>query len=265
MLFFPQLLSGNVSQYPLSRTKRMRTVVNERPDGGATRFGDPDHEGMEWDLQLSFLDDQEWGALETLFQQTEGGLQTFTFMDPGDNLLAWSESLSETAWQKGALVTLTEDLADPMGDTRATKVHNGSATAQAISQTLEVSAGFHYCLGAYLRSDQPTTVQLKQSSATASKSDVAEATSSWRRVVSSGTLGAADEAVTFGVELPASGEVEVFGLQVEAQIAPSEYKRTTSRGGVHSKVRFLDDSLTMTGTGPGQHAVRLRIGSSYRD
>ena len=265
MLFFPQLLSGNVSQYPLTRTRHVRTVVNELADGGTTRLGDPDLESLEWEMELSFLDDQEWAALETLFDQAEGGLATFTFVDPGDNLLTWSESLSETAWQKGALLQLSENVADPVGETRATRISNGAATPQTLSQTLEVSSAFYYCLSAFVRSDQPMTIQLQRSSAAASASDAVETSSSWRRVVSSGTLGGSDESVSFGIELPVSGALEVFGLQVEAELGPSVYKRTTARGGVHPKARFLNDSLTVTATGPGQHSVKLRILSTYRN
>lgn len=265
MLFFPQLLSGNVSQYPLRRTRHVRTVVNELADGGSTRLGDPDLVSLEWALELSFLDDQEWAALETLFDQTEGRLAAFTFMDPGDNLLTWSENLTETAWQKGALVELAENVADPVGETRATRITNGAATPQGLSQTLEVFSGFHYCLSAYLRSDQPMTIQLQRSSGSASASDLVEASTSWRRVMSSGTLGGSDESLSFGIELPVSSALDVFGLQVEAQLGPSEYKKTTARGGVHSKARFLNDSLTGTATGPGQHSAKLHIRSTYRN
>ncbi len=265
MLYFPQLLSGSVSQYPLKQTRRARTVVNELSDGHTTKIGDPDFEKIEWDLRLSFLNDQEMDAVETLFGQAEGGLGTFTFLDPGDNLVVWSESLTETVWQTGPLLQLTDNVADPFGENRATRLFNAAQTAQDLSQTLDVPAGFHYSFSAYVRSDQATTIQLKRVAGAASGAEAVQTTSSWQRVFSSSNLDGSEESVSFGIEVPSGAVVEVFGVQVEAQLAPSAYKRTTMRGGVHSRARFLEDSLTITTSGPGLHSVELRLGSTYRN
>jgi hypothetical protein len=51
-------------------------------------------------------------------------------------------------------------------------------------------------------------------------------------------------------------------MQVEAQLAPSAYRKTTSRSGVHQKARFDNDVLTLVSDGPEQHSCKVRIVAS---
>jgi hypothetical protein len=265
MLYFPQLVTGSVAQYPLRRERSLRTVVNEVSDGRAVKFGDPDAETVEWRLHLAGLTDAELAAIEDLFQDCEGRLGTFTFLDPADNLLSWSEALTESIWQKGPLVELTESIQDPLGTDRATRIHNGNQTSQAVEQTLPVTASFTYAFSLYARSDQATTLTLNATAASAADSDSFPVTSSWRRCVLSTQLGSADEAVSFGVEIPSGASVDVFGLQVEAQPGASAYKRTATRGGVYTKARFTEDVLTVTTEGAEQNSLVVRIHSAPED
>jgi hypothetical protein len=64
--------------------------------------------------------------------------------------------------------------------------------------------------------------------------------------------------VTFGLELPAGGVVDVFGFQVEPQPSASGYKPSTT-GGVYPGARLRDDALTMTATGVGLHSCTVNI------
>jgi hypothetical protein len=65
--------------------------------------------------------------------------------------------------------------------------------------------------------------------------------------------------VTFGIRLNPASAVEVYGMQVEAQLAPSAYRKTMSRSGVHQAARFDNDVLTMVSDGPEQHSCKVRI------
>ena len=53
-------------------------------------------------LSANELSDQEWQDIEDLFTEVEGRLQSFLFLEPGANLLSWSEQLSNPAWNKDA-------------------------------------------------------------------------------------------------------------------------------------------------------------------
>src|SRR5512140_1133718 len=51
-----------------------------------------------WDLDLE-LTGAELAQMEAFFTARSGAYDSFMFLDPLDNLLAWSEDLSQDAWQ----------------------------------------------------------------------------------------------------------------------------------------------------------------------
>src|SRR3954468_15135877 len=106
MLVYPQLESGALSQFPVVKTRRTRTVINRASDGSTIRLADPAGEITEWLLVYKDLSDDEAGALRGFFDAAEGTLQGFTFLDPAGNLLAWSERLDDDVWQRDPLLTV---------------------------------------------------------------------------------------------------------------------------------------------------------------
>jgi hypothetical protein len=192
-------------------------------------------------------------------------LKYFTFLDPGDNLLVESEALTETVWQKGPLVELTESVADPLGTERATRIYNASQTAQGVAQMLPVPGSLVYAFSMYARSSQAIGVTLEAAGATASSDETFMLASDWRRYVLPVQLGSPDEVVSFGIEIPSGASVEVFGFQAEAAPGVTEYKRTAQQGGVHSQARFAMDSLSVTTDGPDCHSLVLRVLSTRKD
>ena len=100
MIFFPQLSSGAVAQLPLRRETGYRTLVNRTLDGREVRVADGDYFELGWELRLELLTDAEFQAIQTLFTATEGRLKSFTFLEAGENLLAWSENFTESVWAK---------------------------------------------------------------------------------------------------------------------------------------------------------------------
>ena len=48
-------------------------------------------------------------------------------------------------------------------------------------------------------------------------------------------------------------------MQVEAQLAPSDYKMTTTRGGVYSNARFAQDQIAVTAQGTDVYDAVIRI------
>ena len=59
----------------------------------------------------SELTDDERDALAQFHEIVEGTLGDFTFLDPTDNLLCWSEKLDETVWERNLLLTVTTGIA----------------------------------------------------------------------------------------------------------------------------------------------------------
>jgi hypothetical protein len=261
MLYFPQLSTGSVGQYPIEKRRSARTVVNQAADGAQYKLADANAETVEWTLSFQTLSDAERDALITLFNNVEGQLGSFTFLDPGDNLLLWSEDLTQTAWVGNALLTITSGVADPNGGTAASRVSNGGEGAIAIQQTINAPGGLRYAFSLQARTGSSGQISLAMSTASASDSQTYNIGPNWTPLLLSAALGGSDEAITFGVQIPASGSVEVFGLQVEAQAGASGYKMTTERAGVYPAARFLDDAFSITADGPSQHSCRIRIHS----
>ena len=125
MATYPQLGSGALSQFPVQKNRRARTVVNQAADGRTIKLADPAAKVTEWVLTYAELSDEEATALLGFFAATEGTLNGFTFLDPVGNLLAWSEQLDEAVWQKDPLLTLISGVADPRGGTQAWRLNYG--------------------------------------------------------------------------------------------------------------------------------------------
>lgn len=136
MLAFPQLATGTLTQYPVQKRHWMRTIINTLSDGNSIKLADPCGQLTEWQLHYTGLSDSEASALEAFFESTEGGLRTFTFLDPTANLFAWSGQLDHAGWTKGPLLSLAGGLPDPMGGTNAWHISNAGGAAQRLSQTL---------------------------------------------------------------------------------------------------------------------------------
>jgi len=53
--------------------------------------------------------------------------------------------------------------------------------------------------------------------------------------------------------------MELFGMQTEAQLGPSDYKMTGARGGVYPKARFGCDQITVTAQGSDVYDAVIQI------
>jgi hypothetical protein len=259
MLYFPQLHSGATVQYPFVKRRIYRTITSAAPDGGILKLGDPAWTMAEWELRFKTLSSQERTELEAFFNTVEGRLGEFTFLDPTDNLLVRSGDLAAAAWTKGPLVQFTTGQADPEGGSEATRVSNTGAGPQSIQQTVEGPGWFHYCFSFYASSEQPLSLAVFRFTGGVEDVRSCPVNSNWQRLALSGRSQGAEESITFGIRLEAGTAVNVYGMQVEAQPAPSAYRKTTSRGGVRANARFNDDVLELTSEGPEQHSSTVRI------
>ena len=254
MLVYPQLATGALIQFPVRKRRRLRTIVNTSLDGRPIKLADPGAETTEWQLAYAGLTDDEVAALQQFFAATEGTLNSFTFLDPTANLFAWSGKLDHAAWAKEPFISIAGGIADPAGGTNAWRLADSGGGAQNISQTLAAPAGYVYCFSVFARSPQPTAATLLHG---ANRADRTLGTD-WSRIAMTASGDASAESIAFGVELPAGGSADVFGLQVEPQAGASVYKATTT-GGVHENARFRDDVLSITTTGVNRHSATVNI------
>jgi hypothetical protein len=257
MDFFPQLATGSVTQFPSEKTVRRRTVVTEAADGSTLKLADAGAGEVEWELTLRGMTAAEWTAVERLFERAAGRAGTFTFLDPFDNLLTWSEELNATAWTRPNGLALTPGMADPLGGQKATRTSGGGW----IEQSVAAPGGYQYCVSVYARSAANCEVTLYAKAGTKRVERVFMAGPAWRRLAFACRPEQATESVSFGIELPPTA-VDVFGVQAEPQAGASAYKATGARSGVRPNTSFASDALEMTSEGLNAYScsVRLRAG-----
>lgn len=254
MLVYPQLRTGAVSHYPIVKRRRKRTVVNTLSNGCSWKFADDAAEVTSWRLEYAGLSDEELAELQAFFISVEGRLRSFTFLDPTANLLSWSAALDHDEWKRDPLLTVTSGSSGPVVGTRGWKLSNRGLARQEIRQTLAAPGGYLYCLSAYCRCEGVATAGLS----IGALSRTLQVGPEWKRLGSSGRGEGASDNVTFAIGVEARSEIEIYGIQAEAQPSPSEYKESPS-GGIYSEARFRDDSFTFTSTAPNQHSCAVEI------
>jgi hypothetical protein len=255
MIYFPQLSSGATGQFPIKRQRVTRTVINQSCQDYNIKLADPGAAIMEWHLSFDEMTDQELAALEALFQAAEGQLTAFTFVDPTDNLLAWSEQQNQAVWQADPLLTLAGGIADPLGGAAAFTITNTGGAIQMLQQSINAPASLYYCFSVYACSNQSTNLWLVRGTETAANA-IGPA---WTRLTSAGQLSNEADSISFGVALDPGTTVQVFGMQAEAQPSASMYKETNGTGGVYTNARFKSDTLTITTKGPNRHSCAMDI------
>jgi hypothetical protein len=252
MLVFPQLSTGANAQYPLTRADVNRTVINTLQDGTAVKFEDVSASLARWQLRLDSLDEAERTAIEQLFLATEGELNVFTLLDPSSNLLGWSEDFSKSVWVYDSLLTAAAGATDPLGGTAAWQLTNGGAAVQKVAQTIAGPANFEYCFSVYVRGTG-TVILLR-----GTDSRTFALANTWQRISSAGSVVATGDTFQVAIALPAGGQAQVFGAQLEAQPAAGPYRRSLASSGV-AKVRFETDRLSTTAVGLDRHSSVIRL------
>ncbi|MBM3810474.1 MAG: hypothetical protein FJW20_02445 [Acidimicrobiia bacterium] len=218
---------------------------------------------LDWELEYRGLAEQEASNLRAFFEESEGRLETFVFADPAGNLLARSEEFNEAAWNRDPLLQAAAGFQDPHGTQRASRLTNQSLAVQGMRQAVALTGAYQYCFSLNVRHTTSGAITLRVRSASAANESTYPVTSTWRRVHLTAGLAVAEVPVWFELELPAGGIVDVFGLQAEAQIEPSPYKKTSSWGGVFPLARFDQDELFLMSDGPNQFSTKVRITSGF--
>jgi hypothetical protein len=255
MLVFPQLLSGANTQYPLVRTDVFRTALNSLADGREVKYADAGGIATRWELRLQGLTDAEWAEIAALYQAVEGRLRTFTLLDPISNLFEWSEDLGKPEWMKDPMLAVATGIADPFGGTAAFRVTNGGQASQTLRQTIAGPTGFQYCCSVWARSVGGSNVTVKRQS----DGHTFALSVEWRRVYSSGVASGSGDTFAAGFEFASGAQVDLYGPQLEAQVAPGAYWRSTDHAGVYPRVRFEDDGLDVTAQAAQANAGILRL------
>lgn len=259
MIHYPQLSTGAAGQFPIGKRRSGRTVVNVMADGRTIKYADTGADLVEWRLQYEGLSDAEADSIRQLVESAEGRLNSFTFLDPAGNLLAWSESLDQPAWEASSLLSIQSGIADPLGTSRATRITNNGQADLAIQQILNAPGWFSYCFSLYARADQNTSFHLKLQAEGAIQTSACQTREAWQRFSATSKLNTSAESIAAGLSIAPGRTLDIFGPQVEAQPGASAYKLTQESGGIYATARLDADSFTLTTTAPNRNACQITI------
>ncbi len=258
-LFFPQLSTGAVAQFPIRKSSSVHTVTNVLEDGTVLAYADPNSGCLRWDLSYAVLNAAEVAALQSLFGNCSGRWAPFTFIDPTDNMFGFSDDLTAAAWQTQGLITIQTGVSDPLGGLAAFNLTNKGQVPIDFVQTVNAPAAFKYCCSTYVRGLSASSVSLVRESALESVQDLVEVGTAWARVASASQLTHDADNFVAGVQLMPGQQLAVFGLQLEPQLVPSRYRATAARGGVYPNAHWSSDQIAFVETAPGVFSTNASI------
>jgi hypothetical protein len=259
-LFFPQLTSGASAQYPIGKSRFIRTIQNVMADGSFYAAPDPGAGRRQWQFSYSDLSFADVSALQEFFDSCQGPVQPFTFIDPTDNMLVESVDFTRAPWQPAAgLITVQPGAVDPFGGTGAFTAANTSQITQEIAQTLTIPANYQYCFSVYARSEALSSVALTRVGTLPGETITCNIDPEWTRLVSSGNLNDGGTQLTVAISLLPGQQVSLYGPQLEAQLAPSRYRSTTNIGAVYSNAHWAIEELPIVAEAPNLYSVSFTI------
>lgn len=257
MRIFPELTSGAAAQFPWRRTIGYRAVRNRFAAGEEIDYGDALFETRRWELPLSDLEDIEWQAIRDLFEETGGRRLPFTFVEPGTNLLAWSENLDEDIWVKSSGLSVNEGQPDPVGGSAATSLSAGGGWT--VSQSIAAPASRAFAASAWLKCNASGSTLGLSDGAGQTKQLQIDSDDAWRLYELPWRQTSAAEQIIFEISGSGGATISAYGLQVEPQLGRSSYKRTKGQSGVFANAFFDQDSLEQSLTAPNQSSGTVRI------
>lgn len=239
-LFYPQLSTGTLAQYPVKRSKTAHTAVNRMEDGSKVLYFDTQGSTLSWDLEYTGLTQQEMTALQTLFENCAGGFRAFTFLDPVGNLLG-------PVWQYSPLITAS-----------GLRFTNTGITAQEVLQTLPIPAGYTYTFSLWgnISDDPAATVTINwRGPNNSQRQDILPLAAN--PIVSSGALNDAGNIFTIAVQLQPGQTVDLTQSQLEAQPSPSPFRPPT--GSVYTNAHWAMDELLFAADAPDSFKTKFTI------
>lgn len=278
--YFPQL-AGVLAQYPYTSSASYATIRDDMDMGrryafsqigaGLSRF--PTEPLYRWPNNYSQLTDAQAVTLETFFDSMAGRFGEFAYLDPGGNLVQYSEDLSHSSWGKFNLSLTASGITDPYGGTRATQVTSSGANGILSTIVLETlvngTLGMSFCGSVWLRaasSGQSIWIAFEYVGlGTFHASTIALPAGVWKRVNTPISVVPSNSPTGIklyigGNNLWGSGKViDVFGPQVVPMPGPGEYAKTPGNYGYHAKCRFDTDELAFRYLGPNQVSVSAPI------
>ncbi len=258
-LFFPQLNTGAVAQYPIRKVALTRTISNVLPGGDILVYPDDAASRTTWNWEYAGLTDDELGRLQNFFDLCAGPLKSFTFLAPTGNLLSSSSSFQASAWQLSSAITLIGESAGPLSTATASTLINNAQTVQELEQTLNVPGNYSYCYSLYVSSVTPQEVTLFRRGMHSEAATSFNAGPDWKRIWTTGNLQDESTGFSVGLKLSPGQELSISAAQLEAQPGVSPYRNTLQNGDIYPNAHWASEELNVRYLGPNSISVSVSI------
>ncbi len=266
MPYFPQV-NGNLilTQTPYQWIESFDTIFDEQETGmkysyprrgvGLDNF--PTDELGRFAVNFSSITDAEVAVLKAFFVSMRGRWGTFRLLDPGGNLLQYSEDFTQAYWAKTLTVGSTQS--DPFGNSRAYSVSSGTLRG-LVGAADGLMSGIRVCASLYANARsvglQGTIGFVDRTTSTNYSTVFDLPNGGWKRIYHSFTLPTNN---AFDVYLSFSGTCWVFGAQVSPMKGEGAYVKAPGNYGYHENCRFDTDVFERQVSGPDQNALQLPI------
>ena len=222
---------------------------------GSGLIGFPTGPLRRFSVNFPTVSDVSLAELKTFFEARRGRYEEFEFLDPGGNLMAYSEDFGNAAWTKiGASVGSPGT--DPFGGSKARSVSGGQLTA-TFCPNAGVS-GYRFCVSVYCQGVNPGEQLYIGINSDGSYFDLP--IGGWRRAYHTMVVNASVPTMKIG---SGSWSAVLFGAQAVPLIGEGPYAVSPGNYGYHQHCRFDTDEFLVSRLGPNQSAVSLPIVEFY--
>lgn len=225
----------------------------------------------KFEVQFSRVSDANLSTLEAFFVARKGRYGAFEFLDPGGNLLQYSEDFSDASWDKSnGPVVVNTTVADPFGQNNARALQSNGANGMLLSLIGPASGG----LNGYVV-NVSVWVSVRDSGKTSMHIGVVDSGWSaisgttytnlpyngWRRIEHTAVLwNNSHYYLLIGGYGTFNNVINYFfGAQAVAMPGAGAYVKTPGNYGYHQYCRFDTDNFEVKVEGPNQNAVSLPI------
>lgn len=279
MAFFPQINSNLIiTQLPYETGASFETLVEDSP--GGARFSFPrravnlDHHLTKplgrFLLSYSNITDSEIATLQAFFESVKGRYGSFSFLDPGGNLIQYSETFSHASWDKTAgPVTVGAAVQDPFRGNRATSLVGGGGDSRILSVIGPATGGingYRVCVSVWVNARDPgTSLQIGVVDSTFSQVSAtthALPLERWVRISHVATLWNANSfrMIVGGNSTWTGGRlIYMFGAQASPTKGENGYTASPTNYGYYANCRFDTDSFIVDRLGPNSNSLSLPV------
>ena len=264
--YFPQINSNLIlTQLPYSSAASFQTMRSEQETGmvwayplvGAGLANYPSNPLNKFMVTFPTITTAEVNTLFTFFQSMLGRYGSFRFLDPGGNLLTYSQDFTNSAWSK--TLSATTGAPDPFGHTLGCSLTAGRMQAVAGPSDGGMS-GMILCASIWLRGNPSATTAtlgfVDQTTSISYTVTVQVPGGSWVRANYRLVLPTNNQFVFY---LNLAGPCYAFGAQVSPMKGEGAYVETPGNYGYHQYCRFDTDNFTVAALGPNQNGLELPI------